>query len=74
MHHEPMLVNSNRLRLPKKESLRFFRGISRIAFCNANTDCGRSSGSSRSVQSITSSRLSEYWPDQIFFAETRWSS
>ena len=55
-------------------SLRFFGGMSRIAFCSANTDCGRSSGSRRRHQSMTSSTLSEYWPAQIFFAETRWSS
>ena len=33
-------------------SLRFLGGMSRIAFCSANTDCGRSSGSRRRHQSI----------------------
>src|SRR5207249_11300554 len=63
-----------RLMLPSSVSLRFLGGMSRIALCNAKTLCGRSKGSRRKHQSITSSRLSEYCPDQMRFAGTRWSS
>ena len=52
-------LNSFFFSVSRKVSLRLRGGMSRIAFCSANTLCGRSSGSSRRHQSITSSRLSE---------------
>src|SRR5437867_962656 len=52
-------LNSRFLSESKKVNLRLRGAISRIAFCSAKTLCGRSSGSSRKHQSMTSSRLSE---------------
>ena len=52
-------LNSFFFSVSRNVSLRLRGGISRIAFCSANTLCGRSSGSRRKHQSMTSSRLSE---------------
>src|SRR5208283_2743563 len=52
-------LNSFFFSVSRNVSLRLRGGMSRIAFCSANTLCGRSSGSRRRHQSMTSSRLSE---------------